>query len=220
MKKIINLSRISILSVATSLALLFVLLASTPVAQAAITSQLELGSRGTQVSELQQFLATNSLIYPAGIVSGYYGPLTRAAVLQFQVAYDISQVGRVGPTTMAKMNSIMSSGLGLDVSSPMIANKSLQTSRNSATVNWMTGEPAQSQVYLDTQPLRSDEATMHAQQPYVSGTLSLGNVVANNSHSVVINGLQPNTVYYFITRAIDRSGNVSMTLQNSFVTNQ
>jgi peptidoglycan hydrolase-like protein with peptidoglycan-binding domain len=189
-------------------------------ADAAITTQLELGSKGNDVIELQQFLATNPLIYPAGTVSGYFGPLTKAAVTQFQVAYDISRAGRVGPVTMAKINDILASGLGLDVGGPAMSNLSLQTNRNGVTVSLATDELAQSQMFYDTQPLRLAEATKHAEQPYVSGIYTADNANVRNAHSLTVSGLQPNTIYYYLTRTVDRSGNVSMTMPNSFITNQ
>lgn len=170
--------------------------------------------------ELQQFLSTNYLIYPEGIVSGYFGPLTQAAVTQFQVAYDLPQVGRVGPMTLAKMNDIMSSGLGLDTSSPVIANSWISTTRNGATINWTTNDPSRGQVYYDTFPIQSNEASGHAQLAYVSGAFAPNNMDVHGSQSVHIQGLSPNTFYYYLTRAIDSSGNVSMTVQKSFRTDR
>ncbi len=189
-------------------------------ADAAISSQLDLGSTGSDVTQLQQFLAGNRQIYPAGTVSGYFGPLTQAAVVQFQAAYDIPQVGRVGPATQSKINDIMSSGFGLDVDAPVMMNASVQTGRNATTINWTTNEVARGQVFYDTFPIRSDESTMHAQQAYVSGTNAPNNTDVRNSQAVTIQGLQPNTLYYYLSRAVDKSGNVSMTLPNTFRTNQ
>ncbi len=220
MTKTIYVSRIGFASMLTLLTLLFVASLATHTAHAAITSQLDLGSSGNQVIELQQFLATNSFIYPAGIVSGHFGPLTQAAVLQFQVAYDIPQVGRVGPMTQTKINAIMSSGLGLDTRTPIMTNASVQTNRTDATINWTTNELASGQVYYDTSPIRSDEATGHAQQSYVSGVSAPNNTGARNTQSVTIQGLQPNTLYYYFTRATDNSGNNSVTLSNIFHTTQ
>ncbi len=202
------------------LAILFISAIGVSKAHAAITSELDFGATGGEVTELQQFLATNSLIYPAGTVSGYYGPLTRAAVVQFQVAYGIPQVGRVGPMTQAKMNSIMASGFGLDTATPIMGNASVATNRTDTTINWTTNELTRGQVYYDTSPIRSDEATGQLQQPYVSGISAPNNVNVSTSQSVNIQGLQANTLYYYFTRAIDNSGNSSVTLSNTFHTNQ
>lgn len=69
--------------------------------------ELGLGDRGDAVTDLQLFLAQDPAIYPEALVTGYYGPLTTAAVKQFQKKYGISQVGRVGPQTLAVMNAVL-----------------------------------------------------------------------------------------------------------------
>jgi peptidoglycan hydrolase-like protein with peptidoglycan-binding domain len=48
------------------------------------SSTLTIGSSGAQVSALQQFLAADPAIYPEGLVTGYFGPLTQAAVMRYQ----------------------------------------------------------------------------------------------------------------------------------------
>ncbi|MEK7585241.1 MAG: peptidoglycan-binding protein [Patescibacteria group bacterium] len=219
MLKTFNLTRGGLTSMVMLLALLVVSSFGILKAEAAINTELDFGSSGSEVTELQQFLATNSLIYPEGMVTGHFGPLTQAAVVQFQVAYDIPQVGRVGPMTQAKINNIMSSGLGLDTSFPVMANASIQTSPTSATINWTTNEPARGQTYYDTMNIRSDEATAHFQQPFISGVPVVNNTVGRYAQSMTLQGLQPNTTYSYVNRSIDNSGNISITSPNLFRTN-
>ena len=45
---------------------------------ASIGSQLGVGSTGSNVTNLQTFLASDRNIYPEGRVTGYYGTLTRS----------------------------------------------------------------------------------------------------------------------------------------------
>jgi peptidoglycan hydrolase-like protein with peptidoglycan-binding domain len=78
-----------------------------------LTAQAGIGSKGTNVSNLQTFLASNPMIYPEGLVTGYYGGLTAQAVRNFQLYYGIDQVGNVGPITLAKLNSVIGNGYGL-----------------------------------------------------------------------------------------------------------
>ncbi len=52
-----------------------------------------------EVSKLQQFLAKDSAIYPEGLVTGYFGSLTKAAVKRWQTKNGISALGLVGPVT-------------------------------------------------------------------------------------------------------------------------
>ena len=71
------------------------------------------GSKGTQVTELQKFLATNPEIYPEGVLSGSYGPATERAVQRFQLKFGLALkgdigFGSVGPKTRAKLNTIQS----------------------------------------------------------------------------------------------------------------
>src|SRR4051812_19343034 len=77
---------------------------------ATLTRQLQLGMSGQDVSALQSFLALDSSVYPQGLITGYFGPLTKAAVIRFQTKNGISAVGRVGPITMNAINSQMGGG--------------------------------------------------------------------------------------------------------------
>ncbi len=75
------------------------------------TAALARGSRNAQVTALQQFLALDPTLYPEGLVTGYFGPATLAAVERFQVRYGIAAAGDagyglVGPKTRAKINSL------------------------------------------------------------------------------------------------------------------
>ncbi len=65
---------------------------------------LKRGSLGEEVKNLQIFLSQFSDIYPQGIISGYFGPLTETAVKKFQKKYGLEQVGIIGPKTRAILN--------------------------------------------------------------------------------------------------------------------
>lgn len=69
-------------------------------------SDLEIGSRSDDVKKLQELLAQDKEIYPEGLATGYFGPATSRAVKKFQAKYGLSQVGRVGPQTRAKLNEV------------------------------------------------------------------------------------------------------------------
>lgn len=70
------------------------------------------GVSDLQVKALQQFLSLDANIYPLGLVTGYFGPATEAAVENLQVKYGLAKVGDpgygfVGPLTRAKINSLI-----------------------------------------------------------------------------------------------------------------
>jgi len=82
-----------------------------------LTASLEYGDRGDDVELLQTWLAKDSEVYPEAIVSGWFGPLTKAAVIRFQEKYteDVlapwnltSGTGYVGSTTRDKLNELYS----------------------------------------------------------------------------------------------------------------
>ena len=77
-----------------------------------IARQLDIGARGKDVRLLQEVLASDPEIYPEGLVTGYFGPLTYGAVKNFQKKMGVENVGRVGPKTMAKINELLEEGAG------------------------------------------------------------------------------------------------------------
>jgi len=81
---------------------------STPAASVVFTSNLTLGSRGTEVTALQQYLvAQGNLVMPAGVAFGYFGPLTKAALASWQAANGVAPaVGYWGPISRAKFVSM------------------------------------------------------------------------------------------------------------------
>lgn len=192
---------------------------SVPSARAAtpLTGQMEFGSRGANVSALQTLLATNSSIYPAGIVSGYYGPLTRTAVTQFQIAYNISPVGRVGPITLAKINQLIANNVtSIDINAPFITNVSVATSSTSATINWRTSEFAFGKVHYDVNPITMIESSMSMVEPQTSGIV-LAEQSGTITHSLMLNNLTRGRIYYYSIASADPTGNLSVTRPSSFL---
>lgn len=86
--------------------------------QASVSSQkfvfsrlLRLGTRNTDVTELQKILAQDKSVYPEGSVTGHFGPATQRAIGRFQVKYNLIKsgqpgYGQVGPKTREKLNSM------------------------------------------------------------------------------------------------------------------
>jgi len=73
---------------------------------------LRFGMSGEDVELLQEILSTDPDVYPEGLVTGYFGPLTRNAVKRFQKMAGIEQAGVVGPKTMARINELLEEGAG------------------------------------------------------------------------------------------------------------
>lgn len=72
-----------------------------------LTRDMELGYTGEDVSMLQQFLV-NAEVYPEALVTGYFGPLTKAAVQRFQQEQNIAPTfGYFGPITKKRMLNLI-----------------------------------------------------------------------------------------------------------------
>ena len=193
---------------------------------ATLTSTIGPGSRGTNVTNLQSYLASNPSFYPEGFVTGYYGVLTTSAVQRFQAYYGIvssgtvagTGYGNVGPITLAKLNSLM--GSTGDVSAPTISNVSVQLGSTQVVLNWNTNSNAQGRVFYDTSPLQMEEPQTDFTPPIMrSGQASQSETSFTTAHNLTISGLSPNTTYYYIVRATDQAGNVSITWPTTFKTN-
>lgn len=85
-----------------------------PPAEDRFKKNLKLGSRGEDVSALQQFLVGEG-VYPEAMVTGYFGPKTQTAVIRFQEKYKSEILtpvgftrgtGFVGAATRAKLNEL------------------------------------------------------------------------------------------------------------------
>lgn len=97
---------------------------------AAFERDLSLGNKGADVTVLQQYLARDKALYPESVITGYFGNLTKAAVIRFQEREKISPaVGYVGPKTRARLNQLLrsrSTGTAEDLPSLLAQLEALQ----------------------------------------------------------------------------------------------
>ena len=75
-----------------------------------ITKELYRGVSGNEVKEVQKFLKQFSVIYPEGLVTGYYGPLTEKAVKKFQENEGLPATGKIDETTRSSINEYLARG--------------------------------------------------------------------------------------------------------------
>lgn len=76
-----------------------------------LNNTLAYSSEGSSVVLLQRMLSQDTGIYPEKKVTGYYGDITREAVLRFQKEYNLPQSGTVDVATKDKLNEIFLSHL-------------------------------------------------------------------------------------------------------------
>jgi peptidoglycan hydrolase-like protein with peptidoglycan-binding domain len=193
------------------------LLAAAPLLASAdaLTRQLDLAMTGSDVSALQTFLATDPTLYPQGLVTGYFGFLTKSAVANFQSRNGLPAVGRVGPMTLPVLNLQMAGGISGNTTAPTIYSIAVEYGMNNATVRWNTTEAAMGTVYYSTSPLTTYE---NAKSVTISGATAQTDTAYRSSQSVSLQNLQANTTYYYMAYSTDADGNVSVTWPATFRT--
>jgi peptidoglycan hydrolase-like protein with peptidoglycan-binding domain len=87
--------------------------------------ELTIGASGSDVTALQSLLISDGYLVLA-TPSGYFGSLTKAAVIKFQAAHSIRQTGYVGPLTLAALNA------GTLPSTPEVTSSASSTATNLA----------------------------------------------------------------------------------------
>jgi uncharacterized surface protein with fasciclin (FAS1) repeats len=104
-----------------------------------VSGYLWTGSQGADVVTLQTFLTNEGFLnIPAGTSMGYFGPLTKAALMKYQASQGISSTGYFGPLTKANINTALSAmSQGVQVGgAAMVAN--LNIVQNALNANNVT----------------------------------------------------------------------------------
>ncbi len=206
-------------AIAATCALSLVAIITPSLASAAsLTRQLQLGMKGADVSTLQSFLAVDNTIYPQGLVTGYFGGLTKSAVSNFQSRNNLATVGRVGPQTLAVINAQMAGGGAVfgDIDAATITNLSVSRSNTSASIFWNTSEETRGVVYYSTSPL--NETEYENTVTVVGAMTAMTDGAYRTSQNIMLSNLQSNTNYYYLVHTTDQAGNVSVSVPLMFTT--
>lgn len=129
---------------------------------------LKFGSRGAEVSKLQQ--ALNNKGFWAGAVDGIFGPRTENAVINFQISNKIRIDGIAGPQTLSLLYGGTQSNFGT----------------NTTSTNGSTGSD---DLYWLSRIIHAEASG----EPY-NGKVAVGNVIMNR----IASSSFPNTVYNVI----------------------
>lgn len=183
---------------------------------------LQVGSKGEDVRALQVLMSSSHDMYPPGSQDGSFGPMTKKAVVQFQLAYGLTSDGVVGFSTRNKMNSVISAGRGIDVSNAGISNVSVTSSGsgNNEMISFSSMEPVRAAVFYDVNPINwnnwNDEV-MSLDTPNISGTANVDNDFSLNKQ-FTLNNLSANTRYNYMIVTTDQAGNTSAIWPSAFQT--
>lgn len=167
-------------------------------AQTTISRPLSVGSRGSDVEWLQRMLSFDISLYPAQLVTGYFGRLTEGAVRLLQERIGLESVGIVGPRTRAFLNSVSSLDPVLFVAATQKAQKTGLAAPTSLTANVILGNSV-SLSWNDTNTSESGYRIERSQNSS-SGFVEIASVDANIV-SYANSNLSPQTTYYYRVRA-------------------
>ena len=106
-----------------------------PVPKMTFTKDLTVGSRGDDVRKLQVLLIARGFLF--GETTGYYGVLTKTAVIAFQMDNGLPPVGNVGPRTRAVLSD-MPQGPGEAAPQLIIGPPARQYTSSSTSVRFNT----------------------------------------------------------------------------------
>jgi peptidoglycan hydrolase-like protein with peptidoglycan-binding domain len=146
--------------------------ANPPTTNNCFLTPLEIGDENHNVQQLQEFLISLPNIYPEKLVTGYFGSLTKQAVMRFQLKYkkDILEpvglskpTGYVGQSTLNKLNQLSSCYKTTKLDAPTNQNTKIAND-NIATTDLPVANPDNSpknqstnisglQIYQLTEPL-------------------------------------------------------------------
>lgn len=66
------------------------------------------GMMDADVKTIQELLASDPTIYPKGLVTGYFGPMTKEAIMRFQSKNGLEVTGEINAETRAAMDTLIS----------------------------------------------------------------------------------------------------------------
>lgn len=96
-----------------------------------------------------------------------------------------------------------------DTTAPVISNIDSQTTAYTATISWTTDEDSDSKVEYALESISSTTPTTAQSDSSMA-----------SSHSIMLEGLAPETVYYYIVKSTDNSSNQAVSTEITFTTSE
>ncbi len=75
--------------------------------QSALKLGLHQGMTDEDVKKIQEILATDPSLYPQGLITGYFGPLTKDALVRFQQRFGLTGSGEVDSDTQVYLRELL-----------------------------------------------------------------------------------------------------------------
>lgn len=65
------------------------------------------GTTDDDIAKVQEILAADPTLYPSGLKTGYFGPMTKEAIMKFQAKFGLEVTGELNDETRAAFETIM-----------------------------------------------------------------------------------------------------------------
>lgn len=175
---------------------------------------LSRGSRGADVTRLQQFLSVQG--YPGSgswMITGYYGAATVTAVYDFQATHGLSQTGVVDSATSAALNSV-SCGYGTVVPQTGVIYQSVTTPAYTSSYGYTT--PTLFSISPNSGASGTTVTVTGTGFTSTNNTVSFGSVTIPN-----ITSLDGRTISFVVPQYLNGSvyGQIALGTYNLTVTN-
>jgi hypothetical protein len=72
-----------------------------------LRADIKEGMTSDDIKTIQELLASDPTIYPRGLVTGYFGPMTKEAIMKFQAKNGLEVTGLIDTETRAAMDAII-----------------------------------------------------------------------------------------------------------------
>jgi len=155
-----------------------------------LTKQMGIGSKGSSVVALQNFLVNKG--YLTGTVDGKFGPKTKAGVIKYQKVNKISPTGFVGPLTFASINNAISGTISSNSNTSTTGATGTNTSTSTGTTTSSTGTTTSTHT---TQALSISSAstlpTAQVGTDYRVDIEAMGGTAGYNNWEVISGALPP-----------------------------
>jgi len=200
------------------------------------TQNLRYGDNNPDVLNLQACLKSDPTLYPEGLVTGYFGSLTKAAVIRFQEKYADKVLkplglsggtGFVGPSTKAKLNMVC--GLASKPKEESESKPNNVALKSEQKPKPKTDTTAPIILEIEASNITADGATMRWKTNELTQTVlyfgtntsSMTQRLFNTwveSYQVRKNNLKPETTYFFKIEVQNKAGHKAISSCKTFTT--
>jgi peptidoglycan hydrolase-like protein with peptidoglycan-binding domain len=173
-----------------------------------LTSNLSTGSTGHSVTALQDFLRSNGFLSVAS--TGYYGPMTAAAVGSFQTFYGLPAIGAVGPLTRVAIQAATCQPIVTPAPTPIVVASSTPATATTTSTTASSTTPTKGTLPYHAETFTDWQTAWGSVSTTSTGELHLQGTLTNNGAEAIYPASLKWTDYRYTVNASVAFGNISL----------